>query len=266
MRLLYAFQSQRDYTCGMKMNGNTILITGGGSGIGLGLAEAFHKRGNQVIVAGRREQALKEVCAANTGMSWLRMDVTDLASIHHAAAEAGSRFPRLNCVINNAGIQRVHDFTRSQAIDDGVVKEEIDTNLLGLIRVTSAFLTHLEGKENATLINVSSGLGFVPLSLFPVYCATKAAVHSFCLSLRRQLRESGIKVIEIVPPLVASDLKRTQGPPSGAPTPMAMPLEEFITATMVELESGVDEAAVGHAKRLVAASEPVKAAFAGMNA
>ena len=246
----------------MKMHGNTIFITGGASGIGRGLAEAFHKRGNQVVIAGRREQALKEVCDGNPGMSWIRMDVSDPASIRRAAAEVTSKFRQLNCVINNAGIQRVHDFTRSDTIDDRV-REEVDTNLLGVILVTAAFLPHLQRQENAALVNVSSGLGFVPVSRFPIYCATKAAVHSFCLSLRRQLQSTGVKVIEIVPPLVASGLKRTQGPPSGGPTPM--PLEEFITAVMGELETGVEEVAIGQAKGLVAAGGRLKEIFAGMN-
>jgi uncharacterized oxidoreductase len=254
----------------MKMQSNTIFITGGGSGIGRALAEEFHKLGNRIIIAGRREEMLKKTCAANPGMSYVRMDVTSAASIRSGAAHVTSRFPKLNCVINNAGIQREHDFTHGEAVNDDVVEQEIDTNLLGLIRVSAALLPHLQKMENATLVNVSSGLGFVPLARFPVYCATKAAVHSFCLSIRRQLRASGVKVIEIVPPYVATDLGHSfrpagGGPPGGGPVPM--PLEEYIAALMEELAGGPDEAAVGTAKRLVAASagEGVRNIFAGMN-
>ena len=249
----------------MKMQSNTIFITGGGSGIGRALAEAFHKLGNQIIIAGRREEMLKKTCAANPGMSYIVMDVTDAASIRSGAAEVISRFPQLNCVINNAGIQREHDFTHGETVSDEVVEQEIDTNLLGLIRVSAALLPQLQKIENATLVNVSSGLGFVPLSRFPVYCATKAAVHSFCLSIRRQLRGTGVKVVEIVPPYVATDLGHTLRPDGAGRMPM--PLEEYIAALMEELEGGPEEAAVGTAKRLVAASagEAVRNIFAGMN-
>jgi len=249
----------------MKMQSNTIFITGGGSGIGRALAEAFHKLGNQIIVAGRREEVLKRTCAANPGMNYIVMDVTDAASIRSGAAEVISRFPQLNCVINNAGIQREHDFTHGETVSDEVVEQEIDTNLLGLIRVSAALLPNLQKMENATLMNVSSGLGFVPISRFPVYCATKAAVHSFCLSIRRQLRGTGVKVVEIVPPYVATDLGHTLRPGGGVPVPM--PLEEYIAALMEELAGGPEEAAVGTAKRLMAASagEAVRNIFAGMN-
>jgi len=254
----------------MKMQSNTIFITGGGSGIGRGLAEAFHTRGNQIIIAGRREEMLEKTCGANPGMSYIRMDVTDAASIRSGVAEVIFRFPKLNWVINNAGIQRAHDFADGEAVNDAVVEQEIDTNLLGLIRVTAALLPHLQKMDNATLVNVSSGLGFVPLSRFPVYCATKAAVHSFCLSIRHQLRGTGVQVIEIVPPYVATDLGRTHPPGGGVPVgsgPAPMPLGEYIVALMEELAGGPEEAAVGTAKKLVAASsnEAVRSIFAGMN-
>jgi len=249
----------------MKMQSNTIFITGGGSGIGRGLAEAFHKRGNQIIIAGRREELLKKTCGANPGMRYIQMDVTDAASIRSGAAEVTSRFPKLNCVINNAGIQRAHDFTHGESVSNELIEQEIDTNLLGLIRVSAALLPHLQKMENAALVNVSSGLGFVPLSRFPVYCATKAAVHSFCLSIRHQLRGTGVQVIEIIPPYVATDLGRTH--PTGGSGPAPMPLDEYIVALMEELAGGPEEAAVGTAKRVVAASsnEAVRTIFAGMN-
>jgi uncharacterized oxidoreductase len=247
----------------MKMHSNTMFITGGGSGIGKGLAEAFHKLGNQVIIAGRREDVLKNTCAANPGMSYAVLDAANAASIRSVAESVTSKFPALNCVINNAGVQRYVNFSGNKPLDEKAMQEEIDTNLLGTIRGCAAFLPHLRTKEQATIINVSSGPALVPLSIFPVYCATKAAVHSFTLSLRHQLRDTKVTVIELIPPYVATDLGGPQAPRSGSPTPM--PLNEFIAAAMDELASEADEVAVGPAKTFLAAHASVRAAFAGMN-
>jgi uncharacterized oxidoreductase len=203
----------------MKMHSNTMFITGGGSGIGKGLAEAFHKLGNQVIIAGRREDVLKNTCAANPGMSYAVLDAANAASIRSVAESVTSKFPALNCVINNAGVQRYVNFSGNKPLDEKAMQEEIDTNLLGTIRGCAAFLPHLRTKEQATIINVSSGPALVPLSIFPVYCATKAAVHSFTLSLRHQLRDTKVTVIELIPPYVATDLGGPQAPRSGSPTP-----------------------------------------------
>jgi uncharacterized oxidoreductase len=250
----------------MQLEGNTILITGGTSGIGRGLAEAFHLAGNQVIVTGRREERLSEICEANSGMRSIVLDVTDPASIRSVAVRAIATFPALNCVINNAGIQNGHDFSAGQVLDQASAVEEVDTNLLGVIRVAAEFVPHLTGRPNATLVNVSSGLAFVPLARFPVYCATKAAVHSFTLSLRHQLKDRGIRVIELIPPYVATELG---GPrkSAGAAGPTPMPLDEFIAATMRELATEADEIAIGGAKDLAAASgtEAFKMAFERMN-
>ena len=249
----------------MKMLSNTIFITGGTSGIGKGLAEAFHRLGNQVIIGGRREDRLRSVCAANPGMRYFLLDITDLASVRNAARKVIDEFPSLNCVFNNSGVQRRHDFAAGKPVDDAAVLAEIQTNLLGLIRVTAEFLPHLKNRKNATLLNVSSGLAFVPLSIFPVYCATKAAVHSFSISLRRQLKDSKVKVIELIPPYVATELGGVSTAPAGAMRPM--PLDTFIAETMKELEGIGDEIAIGGSKNLLAASAPenVKKIFAGMN-
>src|SRR5579862_5677194 len=248
----------------MKMQSNTIFITGGTSGIGQGLAEAFHRLGNQVIIGGRREDRLRSVSAANPGIRHIVLDVTDLHSIRSAAQEIIAEFPALNCVFNNAGMQRRHNFASGKPIDDAAMVAEIQTNLTGLIRVSSAFLPHLQRHQDATLLNVSSGLAFVPLSAFPVYCATKAAVHSFTLSLRQQLRESHVKVIELIPPYVATELGGANAAPPGALR--QMPLETFISETMKDLAGDADEIAIGGAKNLFAASGPenVKKMFAGM--
>jgi uncharacterized oxidoreductase len=249
----------------MKMCSNTIFVTGGTSGIGKGLAEAFHRLGNQVIISGRREDRLRSVCAANAGMRYFVMDVADLASVRKTAREVIEGFPTLNCVFNNSGVQRRHDFAAGKPVDDPAMLAEIQINLLGLIRVTSEFLPHLKSQQGATLLNVSSGLAFVPLAVFPVYCATKAAVHSFSLSLRHQLRDSNVKVIELIPPYVATELGGSAQAPAGALR--QLPLETFIAETIKELEGDDDEIAIGGAKNLLAAASPenVKKIFAGMN-
>jgi uncharacterized oxidoreductase len=249
----------------MKMHSNTIFITGGTSGIGQGLAEAFHRLGNQVIISGRREDRLKNICAVNPGMRNFALDVTDLDSIRNTARKVIEEFPGLNCVFNNSGMQRRHDFAAGKPIEDAAMLAEIQTNLIGLIRVSAEFLPQLKNKQNSTLLNVSSGLAFVPLSVFPVYCATKAAVHSFSLSLRHQLRNSRVKVIELVPPYVATELGGGSQAPAGAPH--QMPLETFVAETMKELAGDADEITIGGAKNLYAAPcpESVKKIFAGMN-
>ena len=249
----------------MKMHSNTIFITGGTSGIGKGLAEALHHSGNQVIISGRREDRLRSICAANPGMRYFVLDVTDLSSVRNAARKIIEEFPGLNCVFNNAGMQRRYDFAVGKPLYDPALLAEIQTNLLGLIRVSAEFLPHLKKQQSATLLNVSSGLAFVPLAVFPVYCATKAAVHSFTLSLRHQLSDSKVKVIELIPPYVATELGGNLQAPTGALR--QMPLDTFIAETMKELAGDVDEIAIGGAKNLLAASSPenVKKIFAGMN-
>jgi len=249
----------------MKLQSNTIFITGSTSGIGKGLAEAFHRLGNQVIISGRREDRLRSICAANPGMRHFVLDVTDLTSVRNTARKIIEEFPALNCVFNNSGMQRRHNFASGKPIDDASMLAEIQTNLLGLIRVSAEFLPHLKNRQNATLLNVSSGLAFVPIALFPVYCATKAAVHSFSLSLRQQLRDSNVKVIELIPPYVATELGGVSEASAGALR--QMPLDAFIAETMKELAGDAEEIAIGGAKNLLAASSPenVKKIFAGMN-
>jgi len=249
----------------MRTHRNTIFITGGGGGIGRGLAEAFHRLGNTVIIGGRNEAGLTEVCAASTGMSYILMDVTRADSIRAGAREVLERFPALNCVVNNAGIQRAHDFSVEDGLDESAVTEEIEANLLGVIRVCGAFLPHLRRQPEATIINISSGLAFVPMARVPVYCATKAAVHSFTVSLRRQLRDTSVSVIEVIPPYVATHLQQGRRNPRG---PQPMPLPDFIAEAMNGLAGDADEIAVGDAKRLYASAgtgEPFRNAFTRMN-
>lgn len=205
----------------MNPKGNTILVTGGGSGIGRGLAEALHKQGNQVIIAGRRQSALEATAAANPGMQWLTLDIESAEGIKTFAAELTKRFPALNAIINNAGIMRPEKLT-AEPVDLTDAEAIIATNLLGPIRLTAALLPHLKKQAHAVVINVSSGLAFVPLALTPTYNATKAAIHSYTQSLRYQLRQTSVEVLELIPPYVQTDLM------GGAKDPRAMPLKEFL--------------------------------------
>lgn len=251
----------------MQIRNNTIFITGGTSGIGRGLAEAFHQVGNQVIISGRREDRLKEICAANPGMHYFVLDVREPAMIREVARKVTAEFSSLNCVFSNAGIQRRLEFSsRTPLNQEDLLDDEISTNFLGVIRIAAEFIPHLVRQPNATLVNISSGLAFVPIARFPVYCATKAAVHSFTLSLRHQLKGSGVKVIELIPPYVGTELGGSQKP-VGPGGPQPMPLHSFVEQAVEALASDGDELAIGDARNLLAATNPetVKKVFAGMN-
>ena len=214
----------------MKTIGNTILITGGGSGIGRGLAEAFHALGNHVIIAGRRKQALDETAAANPGMASVTLDIQDPADIRAFAAKLATQYPTLNVLVNNTGIMRAEKL-KAQQDDLAEAEVTIATNLLGPIRLTAALLPLLQKQPYSVIMNVSSGLAFVPIALTPTYCATKAAIHSYTQSLRYQLRASTIEVLELIPPYVATNLMH------GASDPRAMPLDKFIAEVMEILKT-----------------------------
>ena len=214
----------------MNLTGNTVLITGGGSGIGKALAEMLHAKGNTVIVTGRNREKLDAVTSKNSGMKAMVLDVADPKSIMEFTQEVIGMYPALNVVIHNAGIMK------AEKIGDGdvaIAEEEIATNLLGPIRLNSALLPHLCQQESATVMTVSSGLAFLPLSLNPTYCATKAAIHSYTQSLRYQLKDSPVNVIELVPPYVQTELTGERQ----ANDPMAMPLTEFIEEVTRILEN-----------------------------
>jgi len=220
----------------MNLTGNTILITGGGSGIGRALAEHLQQRDNQVILAGRRQSALDAVTAANPGMRSIVLDVADPAAIRSAALRLTGEFPALNVLVNNAGIMRPENLLKAATADAEAI---VATNLLGPIRLAAVLLPHLIQQPSAAILNVSSGLAFVPLAYTPTYCATKAAIHSYTQSLRYQLQHTAIKVIEIVPPWVATEL---MGPTPA--DPRAMPLADFIAETMQLLSTDAEEICV----------------------
>jgi uncharacterized oxidoreductase len=226
----------------MKLSGNTILVTGGTSGIGRALAEALHKADNKVIISGRRAHLLAEVTQANPGMESVELDVNDPASITTVAAELITRFPSLNVLVNNAGIMQIDD--AASTIAEELLVSTVTTNLFGPIRMTSALIEHLKRQPSATVINVSSVLGFVPLTVSSVYSATKAAMHSYTMSLRYKLKDTSVKVLELAPPWVQTDLLNSND------EPRAMPLPEFIAETMSVLGTDSDEVLVERAKPL----------------
>lgn len=217
-------------TSTMNTTGNTILITGGGSGIGRALAEAFHALGNKVIIAGRRQQALDETTVANPGMSSVQLNIEDPADIQRVSLKLASDHPALNTVIHNAGIMRPENLLDPKLSD---AEATILTNLLGPIRLTAALLPQLQKQPNATILTVSSGLGFIPMAVTPTYSATKAAIHSWSQSLRYQLRSTNIGVIEIAPPYVQTELMGA----AQAVDPRAMPLKDFIAEVIHILQA-----------------------------
>jgi uncharacterized oxidoreductase len=219
----------------MKTKDNTIFITGGGSGIGRGLAEAFHRLGNQVIIAGRGQKTLDETTAANPGMKSVTLDVSDPKSIQSFAAQVTKDYPSLNVLINNAGMMRPENLLEASN-DLSAAEKTVTTNLLGPIRLTAALLPSLRKQPRATIMTVSSGLAFVPLAMTPTYCATKAAIHSHTQSLRYQLKATKVEVIELIPPYVQTTLMGDQQ----AEDARAMPLDEFIDEVMSILKSQPD--------------------------
>jgi uncharacterized oxidoreductase len=212
-----------------QLKGNTVLITGGGSGIGRALAEALHSRGNKVIITGRNPDKLSAVEKANPGIVTRQLDVDDTVEIKAFARQIIEEYPTLNMVVNNAGIMRREDVRSG---DTETAEATIATNFLAPIRVTAAFLPHLLRQPSGAVVLVSSGLAFVPLGVFPTYCATKASIHAYAQTLRHQLIDSSVQVIELVPPMVQTELTG----PAQAVDPQAMPLDEYISETIKLLD------------------------------
>jgi uncharacterized oxidoreductase len=197
----------------MKSSGNTILITGGATGIGFAMAQALAKQGNKVIICGRREQKLEETAKKIPGLQYKSFDLSKESQRKELFDWSTKEFPNINILVNNAGIQRRIDFKKG--INEFLRGEdEIEINFKAYASLCAYFIPFLMKKKEAAIINVSSGLGFVPIAFMPVYCATKAAIHSFSISLRHQLKDTSIKVFEIIPPTVDTELDHGQRPPS----------------------------------------------------
>jgi uncharacterized oxidoreductase len=237
----------------MNLKGNTIFITGGGSGIGKALAEALHNLGNKVIISGRREGNLAKTIDANPGMDSIELDVTDPESIRRVAQELIATYPALNVLVNNAGIMEIDD--ASKHIDDDLILRTITTNLMGPIRLNSALVEHMKRQESAAILIVSSVLGFTPMAMTAVYSSTKAALHSYSQSLRFKLRHTPVRVLEIIPPWVCTELLNS------SEEPRAMPLDEFIEGTIEALTTESDEILVPRAKFLRDQQGPLEARF-----
>jgi len=231
----------------MNLTGNTILITGGTSGIGLALARHLNMLNNKVIICGRRAERLKEIERANAGIVTKVCDVTDAQQRVDLAEWVVQHYPDVNVLVNNAGLQLHADLTRTGDLTN--IHTEIETNVVAPIHFIQLFTSYLSRKEAAAIINISSGLAFVPLAVAAVYSATKAAIHSLTLSLRYQLRNTTIKVFEIAPPSVDTELgyhhREDKNSSHGG-----MDVNEFVSHTIDALQNDVYEAAIGHAAHL----------------
>lgn len=217
----------------MKTTGNTILVTGGTSGIGLGLALRLREKGNSVIVAGRRKNLLDEITAGHPDIDAILLDVENPDSIAQARDTLAASHPDLNVLINNAGIMLHESVLDSTGVE--IAEKHVLINLLGTIRMTYAFLPQLVSKPGAVVMNVTSSLAFVPFPSTPTYSATKAALHSFTQSLRIQLAaHTGVQVIEVIPPSVRTTLLGQQD------DEQAMPLDEFLDETLELLANDPD--------------------------
>ncbi|MFJ4175778.1 SDR family oxidoreductase [Microbacterium sp. NPDC089696] len=215
----------------MNISGNTIFIPGATSGIGLALAQRFAERGNTVIVGGRRTELLERITAENPGIHAVRIDTADAGSIQEAAREVITAHPDLNVVVAMAGIMRAEDWTTPSGFLE-TAEATVTTNLLGPIRLIAAFIEHLQTKDDATIMTVSSGLAFAPLRVTPTYNATKAAIHMLSESLRLQLAGTSVAVQELEPPAV-----RTALMPGHETSDNAMPLDDFVSEVIGLIES-----------------------------
>ena len=219
----------------MKISGNTVLITGGATGIGLAIANEFAKSGSEVIICARTEKHLKEAKSRLPSLHTKRCDISKEAERRALYEGAVANFKGLNVLVNNAGIQRMIDFKKGAAdllryqAEDG--EDEIEVNLRALIYMTALFTPHLIKQKEAAIINVSSGLAFSPMAPLPVYCATKAAVHTFSLTLRQQLEGTAVKVFEFIPPMVDTNLDKGARKARGQ-TYFGITTAEFVTPAM----------------------------------
>jgi short-subunit dehydrogenase involved in D-alanine esterification of teichoic acids len=218
----------------MNISGNTVFIPGSTSGIGLALAVELQARGNTVIVGGRRADLLEQIAARHPGLDTVQVDTSDPASIDSAAKEVLARHPDLNVLIAMAGIMRVEDWRRPEEFLASA-ESVITTNVLGPIRLVAAFIEHLQAQPDATIVTVSSGLGFTPLKATPSYNASKAAIHMLSESIRLQYADTTVQVVELVPPSVRTSLM-----PGQETSEVAMPLDEFVAEAVALFETEPD--------------------------
>ena len=222
----------------MKLSGRTVLVTGGTSGIGLGIAEAFHKQGSRVIVCGRDKRKLSAMEEKLPGITALPCDVGDGLQRKDLAREVMRRFPDLDVLVNNAGIQRYVDLKKGyEELKSGA--DEIAINFVSVVELTALFIGHLMKRPSAAIINVSSGLGFMPMQSTPIYSATKAAIHTYTLVLRQQLRDTSVKVVEIVPSMVDTGLNK-EGRDAAHLKYRGVSLSEYIPTVIKGLENDVE--------------------------
>lgn len=217
----------------MNLTGNTIFITGGAAGFGGGLAEAFHKLDNKVIISGRRREHLHAVATANPGMDAVELDVCDPWGIADVARRLINDYPSLNVVLNNAGVTIPDD--AAGPVDERGLNTEIETNLLGPVRVTAALIGHLKAQPQAAIIYKTSVCAFTPLAPFSIHSATKAALHSYVMSQRLALRGTSVSVREIMAPRLAA------GEPGSPHHAQVVPLERFVHAAIDVLEGDAEE-------------------------
>ena len=243
----------------MELSGNTIVITGGTSGIGLGLAERFLELGNKVVICGRRSDRLVDLARRHPGLATKACDLSDERHRLDFFRWLTVNHPKANVLVNNAGVQLTGavgsglDFTR--------VRQELETNMVAPLHLSELLAPFLEGKSGAAIVNVSSGLAFAPIAGLSVYCATKAFVHSLTLSMRRSLSARGIEVVEIIPPSVDTELgKQRRADPDA--THGGMAVGAFVDVVIEGLGRGEAEIAVGEAAGLRARGE---ALFEAMN-
>lgn len=236
----------------MNTNGNTVLITGGGTGIGLCLAEEFVKSGNDVIICGRREEKLREAKEKLPQISTKVCDISKAKDREELFDWVVSEHKEINVLVNNAGVQRMIDFKKG-ITELARHENEVDINLASAIQLSAYFIPALMRRKESAVVNVTSGLAFIPLAIMPVYCATKAALHSFSVSLRHQLKNTTVKVFEIIPPTVDTELDRGTRAERNM-TYRGIPPAEVAIATMKALAEDTYELAVGQAMGLMEAS------------
>jgi uncharacterized oxidoreductase len=235
----------------MNLSNNTVLITGGATGIGLELARQLLARGNEVIICGRRRERVEQAKTMHPALHARVANVADPRDREDLLGFVERHFSGLNVLVNNAGVQHLIDFRNPEHLQRA--EEEIAINLLAPIQLTNLFLPLLQRQSHAAIVNVTSGLGFAPLARMPVYCATKAAFHSITMSLRFQLRDTNVKVFETIPPIVISELGSAHRPADANRT--AMPTDAAVTEMLEALERDEYEYAIGEAKRLRAGRE-----------